>query len=265
MQSAGLLRICLRRLGGMGWIETAGTHYVDAERVFPDVYDPTPQTNILVERSTELVATDPGGRLRGAVGLALDRYSFSAHVDLISYGWSRIELRELGLPPKIGAALRTSLDGLTDHTTGDLQQALAQCGHLDVPEFWILLCSSHADVPESLLHSDPDDGPTADPHWRDRPISAPHLSTPPVPDDGLLRRPGGRSDACFTIAAIGGEPPPRLRHLAEISGGVAQAVRSGAEAEDFAAAAHERYRAVLAAVDRRVREHQQWLDEKGLR
>lgn len=252
----------------MGWIDGAPVSWVAREAAHEKPEEEwTSQdlvsTTMFVERSVDLQQVDPGSRLRIEIGEAVDRHPLGERLDLVSFGNGAIEIRELPIPARVGSAVASASAELPEHTHVDLHEAFgAHASWMEGPECVVLLCSPHIEVDPRLLYAAPDlDAQYADPSWPVAAPTDPTLTTkePTVYDehgflldyDGDAKRPGGRHDACIVIASIGGEPSPKLRHLAELSGGIALPVRNAEEADAFAVACRQRFQAVVAAVDAR--------------
>lgn len=249
----------------------------------PEDSVPTPKTGpespedcvysaILVERSTDLLALDPGGRLRIACAAALDGLALSQRIDLIEFADGMTRGRAIPLGESAAPYLQQSIDQFTDYLGAAVPTDASL--YSDVTNFVVLLCAPEVHVCDELLEvSPPSDPRLEDPHWRDVPITDPHLMRAPraVHCDACGERTHEssygellpRADTCVVVASIGGEPSPRLRHYAEITGGAAVAIRSEEDAALLAVACEERHVAVVGAIERRFAEHEEWVAQNA--
>lgn len=152
------------------------------------------QTQILVESSLRLEASDPGGTLRAAVGTAIDTAWLGDQLEVVTFGDGPIVTRRVGFSSLVGGAISGAL------------------------------ASSEPDESVSLGHTLSDTNPHYEGHAElVLVLAAPQISIPLKTSYMMLNSP-------FVIGSIGGEPGQGLQRLAGISGGYALPVRNAREA-----------------------------------
>lgn len=152
------------------------------------------QTQVLVESSLRLQASDPGGKLRAAVGTAIDTAWLGDQLEVVAFGDGPIVARRVGFSSLLGGAIAGAL------------------------------ASSEPDESVSLGHTLSDTNPQYEGHAElVLVLAAPQLTIPLRTTYMMLNSP-------FIIGAIGGEPGQGLQRLAGISGGYALPVRDAREA-----------------------------------
>lgn len=163
-------------------------------------------TQVLVESSLRLEMTDPGGKLRAAVGTAIDTIWLGDMLELATFGDGTIVRRRVAFNSLLGGAISGAL------------------------------ASSDADDSISLGHTLGEMSPHYEGHGELMLLlAAPQLTIPVKASYLMLNSP-------FIIGSIGGEPGQGLHRLAGISGGFVLPIRNAREATDFGERFVERYR-----------------------
>lgn len=193
--------------------------------------DPEPAdwivTSVFVERSTAAIAADPAGALRIACAEGFDRHGIGKRRELVSYGWTMIQAWSLRDRVLLAEPMRTSLSGLTDHTTVDLARAFRYTPHNgDGPELFIVLGSALAELPQVLE------------------VGIDHADAELYAYD-----PDRRYDAVVLLGVLGGAPTEELVRRCAATGGVALPVRTAVEAESFAERCGAAYEQLLKELE----------------